>query len=70
LCLEKQVYQFWVLDLRGPWLLHIQNMETTGIIASVLVDKDTASERMVILPGSFNPLHDGHLRLSDIASRY
>nr|XP_018680253.1 PREDICTED: uncharacterized protein LOC103981708 [Musa acuminata subsp. malaccensis] len=33
-------------------------------------DKDTASERMVILPGSFNPLHDGHLRLSEIASRY
>uniref|UniRef100_A0A804IPG3 Cytidyltransferase-like domain-containing protein n=1 Tax=Musa acuminata subsp. malaccensis TaxID=214687 RepID=A0A804IPG3_MUSAM len=32
-------------------------------------DKDTASERMVILPGSFNPLHDGHLRLSEIASR-
>ncbi|CAL9755943.1 unnamed protein product [Musa acuminata subsp. burmannicoides] len=31
-------------------------------------DKDTASERMVILPGSFNPLHDGHLRLSEIAS--
>ncbi|CAD5173935.1 unnamed protein product [Musa acuminata subsp. malaccensis] len=29
---------------------------------------DTASERMVILPGSFNPLHDGHLRLSEIAS--
>ncbi|CAL9050979.1 unnamed protein product [Musa banksii] len=23
---------------------------------------------MVILPGSFNPLHDGHLRLSEIAS--
>ncbi|URD95604.1 Cytidylyltransferase [Musa troglodytarum] len=30
-------------------------------------DKDTASERKVILPGSFNPLHDGHLRLSEIA---
>ncbi|KAL4180999.1 hypothetical protein AMTRI_Chr12g235150 [Amborella trichopoda] len=27
------------------------------------------SERKVILPGSFNPLHDGHLKLLEVASR-
>jgi len=26
--------------------------------------------RKVILPGSFNPLHDGHLRLLEVASRF
>ncbi|PKU61914.1 uncharacterized protein LOC110116572 isoform X1 [Dendrobium catenatum] len=31
-------------------------------------DKNATSERRIILSGSFNPLHDGHLRLMDIAS--
>ncbi|XP_020584982.1 uncharacterized protein LOC110027773 isoform X2 [Phalaenopsis equestris] len=31
-------------------------------------DKNATSERKIILSGSFNPLHDGHLRLIDIAS--
>ncbi|WOL17583.1 hypothetical protein Cni_G26376 [Canna indica] len=31
-------------------------------------DHVSTSERMIILPGSFNPLHDGHLRLLEIAS--
>jgi len=26
--------------------------------------------RKVILPGSFNPLHDGHLRLLEVASGF
>ncbi|KAG6472270.1 hypothetical protein ZIOFF_069730 [Zingiber officinale] len=29
----------------------------------------STSDRMIILSGSFNPLHDGHLRLLEIASR-
>lgn len=28
------------------------------------------AERKIILPGSFNPLHDGHLKLLEVASRY
>jgi FAD synthase len=28
------------------------------------------ADRRVILPGSFNPLHEGHLRLLEIACRY
>lgn len=28
------------------------------------------AERKVILPGSFNPLHDGHLKLLEVATRY
>ncbi|XP_064959888.1 uncharacterized protein LOC103981708 isoform X2 [Musa acuminata AAA Group] len=39
-----------------------------GKLCMKIYDFSGASERMVILPGSFNPLHDGHLRLSEIAS--
>ncbi|KAH0451044.1 hypothetical protein IEQ34_021736 [Dendrobium chrysotoxum] len=41
---------------------------TTIDDAFELSDKNAASERRIILSGSFNPLHDGHLRLMDIAS--
>jgi hypothetical protein len=30
---------------------------------------DKNFNRKIILPGSFNPLHDGHLRLLEVASR-
>ncbi|KAI9120145.1 hypothetical protein K1719_008793 [Acacia pycnantha] len=29
----------------------------------------TSAERKIILPGSFNPLHDGHLKLMEVATR-
>lgn len=28
------------------------------------------AERKIIMPGSFNPLHDGHLKLMEVATRY
>jgi len=28
------------------------------------------AERKIILPGSFNPLHDGHIKLMEVATRY
>ncbi|KAK7390892.1 hypothetical protein VNO78_19071 [Psophocarpus tetragonolobus] len=30
---------------------------------------DIPAERKIIMPGSFNPLHDGHLKLMDVATR-
>ena len=34
-------------------------------------EKDASNvERRIILPGSFNPLHDGHLKLLEVATRY
>ncbi|KAK7280427.1 hypothetical protein RJT34_25491 [Clitoria ternatea] len=30
---------------------------------------ETPAERKIIMPGSFNPLHDGHLKLMEVATR-
>ncbi|KAG5077497.1 hypothetical protein JHK82_056192 [Glycine max] len=32
-------------------------------------ENEISAERKIIMPGSFNPLHDGHLKLMDVATR-
>lgn len=39
------------------------------ILLNIAVGIKGNAERRVILPGSFNPLHEGHLRLLEIAWR-
>lgn len=52
------------------------NLNTITVNFKFLVDNslsfvsDKPAERKIILPGSFNPLHVGHLKLMEIATRY
>lgn len=53
------------------------NINTVRITFYIFVDfffsllvAEIPAERKIILPGSFNPLHDGHLKLMEVATRY
>ncbi|KAG6474082.1 hypothetical protein ZIOFF_068006 [Zingiber officinale] len=45
-----------------------EDEELQQVIDGILYQNASTSDRMIILSGSFNPLHDGHLRLLEIAS--
>lgn len=60
-----QWYRFWLCSLE---LIYTVQKIVTYPFSADLHASD--AERKIILSGSFNPLHDGHLKLLEVASRY